>query len=302
MRFALAIVFFISALFKLWSMEAFELALNAFFGVDIIQSAIISRLAIIAEITLSFFIALPFHHRKAVLVSILYSLIILCASVFKSNSLYYPFSLFSAGKIPFLIGKDVIMYALLAFCGIAIWIRSVTSMEHGYLSKTKRIVIQIVLLLTAIIAPIIYSAPDFLLFETRSIHEPRSFENDSLFKQLKFSNEQQIQASDEPYILIAVTPSCPFCQLLTSRIYFLQQHGHVTLPVYFTLLSSDDEDVALFWEMNHTAPFPFTRFDNMKDLISVVGGSFPALYLMRGRNYYCKMDFRDLNLSRLSEF
>jgi len=302
MRFALAIVFFISALFKLWSMEAFELSLNAFFGVDIIQSAIISRLAIIAEITLSFFIALPFHQRKAVLVSILYSLIILCASVFKSNSLYYPFSLFSAGKIPFLIGKDVIMYSVLAFCGIAIWIRSVSNKEHIHLGRAKRIVIQIVLLLTAIIAPIIYSAPDFLLFETRSIHEPRSFENDSLFEQLKFSNGQQIQALNEPYILIAVTPSCPFCQLLTSRIYFLQQHGHVTLPVYFTLLSSDDEDVALFWEMNHTAPFPFTRFDNMKDLISVVGGSFPALYLMRGRNYYCKMDFRDLNLSRLIEF
>ncbi|MFN4121825.1 MAG: hypothetical protein ACK4GL_00825 [Flavobacteriales bacterium] len=150
--------------------------------------------------------------------------------------------------------------------------------------------------------PLIYSAPDFVLFQTEPIHEARKFQNDSLYKSLQFTSNLKPQASEEPYILLAVTPSCPFCKLLTTRVYFLQEYGFIDLPIYFLMLSSEPKEAGQHWSDNHAAPFPIATVDNLPDFISIVGNTFPALYLMRGTQYYAKMDYRDFRLSRLKQF
>jgi len=270
---------------------------------DLYASSILGRLVIIIEFVLAILLAFPGFGRKALLLSSIYLLLITIASAIGSfSTLNYSFSIFSANSFNIFIGRDLTIYAIFSLFTLYIWKRATQQIHSQHKTGKSLKLVLAALLLTASVAPIVYSAPDFLLFETEQIHEPRSFENDSLYKTLAFSNQDQPQFSDNPYILIAVTPGCPFCQLLTTRVYFLQHHGHIKLPIYFLMLSSDDDDVAAFWKMNYVNPFPYTRLDNMKDLISIAGGRFPALYLMRGNNHYCKMDFRDLKLSRLNHF
>jgi hypothetical protein len=264
-------------------------------------SSIICRLIIIAEFSLSALLLFRYSiHSTLRLLSIYFSISFLVSFIALFSQLDYPYSLLTAGYLKSLTKLDIVAYPVLVLICVAL-LKTKRYKQDNPIKPWMKLS-KLILVVLAISAPLIYSAPDFILFETPEIHQAQQFENDSLFRSIAFSDGTTPQLDNNSFILMAVTPSCPFCQLLTTRIFFLKHYGYITVPIYYLVLSSDDQDVALFWKINHTLPFPYARVDNMKNLISIVGGSFPALYLMKGSNHNAKMDFRNFSLSTLKNF
>lgn len=280
-------------------MELFELYFNSF-GFSIVAASLIARLIVIFEFSLAIMLIFNVQLRRTLGLSLFLLAILIGLSVFQSSfGLVYPYHL-STGNYFIFQGFDTIYYALIIF-GLILYLRKIPVLNPPKQMVGKRFLVFAMLGLSFGF-PLIYSAPDFVLFQAETVHEARKFQNDSLYESLRFTSNLKPQASDEPYILLAVTPGCPFCKLLTTRVYFLQQYGFIDLPIYFLMLSSDPQDADRYWSDNHTAPFPIATVDNLSDFISIVGNTFPALYLMRGTQFYAKMDFRDFRLSRLQQF
>jgi|GEM_PF-4828909 len=289
----LSILFLASAIGKQMSMDAFESTLN-YYGFGLTSSSIFARLIITTEAFLAVLLWIPRYRKAAAL--LVFGLTLLFSVGLTWFSAVYPQAqdcgchgqLLSLNPVEALV-KNGIILLLSAFL----------ILKSNITPNQKSRWMFWVMVITGIITlagPPILSPPDFLLMDRQVLAEPIAFPNPEFVRSLPE------YGANQRFILLFVSPSCKFCQFMTSRVYGLVQTGQITLPVHFVVLAEDESTIHELWEQTQVQPFPHTKVSDYDMFVAMSGQNLPSMFLMEGDTYRAHFAYRTMSLELIQEF
>lgn len=301
-RILLSILLIAIGFFQVKAIDNLEISF-LYFGFGLNVSAVVIRIIISLLFTFSITIHFNAFYRKTLVLLLFY---------FTIGVFYSLFMLYSETPIynSFVFGDSLLLshsYELIFCCLMLLCLVYflLVHAEHYFIAHAKQNLFAIALLFLSFVFIPVISPPDFLFFESSKIsNEGQSFIGDSLFNTLKFDDNSMPQLSvAQPYLIYFVTPTCSMCKLLAQRTEALLRSGQLKQSPYFIILSSDIEGVEYFFSnAQYSLPVRYAIIQDFQAFVSLAGNQFPAIFLMKGTQFFAKMDFRNMSLNAMQHF
>lgn len=289
----LSLAFLTSAIGKQLAMDSFEATLN-YYGFGLTSSSIAARLIISFEAFLAILLWLPRYRQRALVGIFSLTLVFSLGLLWFVGAYPHAEDCGCHGQLLSLNPPEALLKNFFII-GPALGLFLVGRKQKKQTSKWQ-VWVMVLSGLIMLAGPPILSPPDFLLIDKQTLSAPIPF------PEAGFVESLPVYQSDRKFLLLFVSPSCKFCQFMTSRIFGLVETGQITLPIHFVILAEEGATVETFWKDTQVNPFPHTMVSNYNMFLTMSGQQLPSLYLMEGTNYRARFAYRTMSMDLIREF
>lgn len=288
-RISLAVIFIISAITKMMSIDTFELyVFSKSFG-SFGFNALVVRIILGIE----FLIAALLLFSKNVAKSLYLSLIVMLGFTG-----YLLVDYFVTGNeencrcfgevFEFSTGESIVKNIVI----IAIIITGLFIKKHIVLKLNKYIVIGV--LSISFVLPTILYAPDFIYNDFEKIYTNKYEDIDvSKVGAIVDSTGRKIDYLKGDAIVVFASMHCTFCKMTTQKLSVMHQNEKVKAKIGYVFFG-DKKELNQFWENSQTNPFPYTII-NPELFFKISQPQLPTVYYLKDGKIIARMDFRSLS-------
>ncbi|NQU35833.1 MAG: DoxX family membrane protein [Bacteroidetes bacterium] len=285
-RVFVGIIFIVSAVLKILSMDSFEIYIYSFGLLKLNTAFYFARLVVSLELFLGVLLLLGFYARKAILTSILilflFSLFILFLLLDENSEHCHCFGDFVELSHMVSVAKNLFLIVLLAFC----YPLSSTKLKY-------KKYISLFLLIVSISLPIIISPPDSFMHQFYA--NKISYNQSQLDEYLAVN-----QHVDGKKIICFFGATCRFCKLASKKISVVLQKAGKDELVHYVFFGNSSE-IDLFFEETNTSIFPNSIIP-VSDFLKITDGQMPLILLMENNQVIKKYGYRDIDENEIIEF
>ncbi len=280
-------IFISSALFKLQSIDSFEIYIYSF-GVCSLNMAFLSaRLIIGLELFLGSLLILGTYLKRIIQISIAmllgFSLFIGYLIVSNSNEHCHCFGDLVEMSHFYSILKNIVLILLLTI----IYKSRVKFLKYSRYWAILALIISFAL-------PPIVSPPDSLFYDT---YAQKTSYNDAM---LNTYLEEQPELKKDKKLLCFFSPACRFCKLSTRKITVIANkinQSNVVRCVFW----GDKNAIENFYTTNHSIAFPYKTLDPIR-FLKITNGEMPLIILLENGTVKGKYDYRSINEDEIIDF
>lgn len=287
LRLLIGLVFLASSIFKLISIDSFEIYIYGFGMFSLNFAFILARLIISSELLFGILLITGYCLRKVILASIFtltVSSVFIVLLLFSDNGVYFHyFGELKGIAHEYLLAKNILLIIILSL------IYDKRQIEIKY---SKPIVI--LSLIFCISIPMIISPPDSLLFHKYS--QSVSY-NDILLKQYLEENNQHTKGKR---ILCFYGTSCRFCQLATQKMTVIANKSNSTDIINIVFFGSE-HSVDHFFEETNSIKFQYSFLPPDK-FLGITNGKMPIIILLEDGEVKGKFGYRNINENEIINF
>ncbi len=291
-RLVLGTIFIVSAFFKLYPLEYFELNIAETGIINWVLVPFVSRLMIAFELIIGIFIVFHIYIKITSILSIItlsgFSIYLLYLISMKPGTEDCGCMGLAVSMTPI---QSLIKNIILIFFSIIILIYH----KNEFLIKGRTFfnkIISISILLFTIALPFIINPPTAYAKKVSDIKTIN-------LKSYNFSKEnsnEKIKIQDGKKIVCFFSFNCKFCKLSSRKLHtFIQKNG-VSFPLYLVFYgdSSNLKDVIRF---QHETELPYVPYIIMKpdSFFQAGGNALPAIFSMNNDSVISKANFLSLN-------
>lgn len=289
LRIITGIVFVLSAVFKLISIDVFEIYVYSLEFVNFAVSAVFSRLLIAVELLLGILLIFNIHFKKVRIITILllsvFTIFLLFQIIKGENENCHCFGeLLKLSPLESLIKNLVLLVFLF-----------IIKKELPFKVKAAS---SIFLFATtfSLVLPFFISPPDFLVnYEQEGMNKERV---SKLIQENKTIQPLNTNEGKKMICLFSVT--CPYCELAANKISVMaNKYGFENNIIY--LFTGDINKLETFWEASNSDKFTYTFLDQ-KDFFQIAGPGVPTIYLLENGIIKVQYNYRSLNENEIYDF
>ena len=286
LRIFVGLVFLVSAISKLISIDSFEIYVYSFGILKLNSAFLLTRFIISIELFTGVLLITGIYSRAAIPASVamlsVFSGFIIFLFLTRNNEHCHCFGEIEMSHTSSLI-KNLILIVLLLLS------------YHKPAGKFKydRLIL-IISFIFSICTPVIVSPPDSFFYHRYS--KGVTFNNDILSEYLK----ENSQYSKGKKILCFLGTQCRFCKLTARKITVIAKKTNDSEVINFVFAGSQTYIDNFFSETNSTI-FPYTILPPNR-FLKITNGSMPLIILLENGNIKGKYGYRDLNEDELTEF
>jgi len=265
----LGLIFIVSAILKLKTIDDFELYI---FSIDIFAldvSILIARLIIGFELLLGIMLCLNIY-KAIVNISIFITLSFTAFLLYKVFAGDIENCQCFGSKIS-LTPMQSVLKNIIILAGL-FWVRN----SNYFTIKYKKIITSI-LFLTSLTTPNIVSPPDFLYYKEYSLYatyDSESFENFMVKSKLK-------DKKNEKQIICFLSTKCKLCYLAAKKISTVVNNHEIAKEMILYVFIESDE-ILEFLEDTKSTDIPYMQLPE-KELLSITQGGVPLLILYENK-------------------
>ncbi len=288
-RIIVGLVFILSAVFKLLSIDVFELYVFSFQIFDFDLSSVLSRLMIGIEMTIGILLITNIHFKKtwriSILLLILFSAFLIFQIIRGNNENCHCFGdLLKLSPLESLIKNSVLL-------GLLLLIKNEVVFQFKYFSY-------IFLFATtfSITLPFVLSPPDFLVDYSR--------EGMDLKKVVPLINGNEslksLHCQEGKKMICMFSVTCPFCELAAKKISVMaEKYGLENNIIY--VFTGDKNNLNEFWIKSDSQKFNYV-FLPTKNFFTIAGPTVPRIYLSDNGEIIMQYNYRSLNEKEIKDF
>lgn len=281
----IGIIFIISAITKLITLDSFEVYVYSLGIFSLNFSFIVARLLIGFELILGFCLSLSIFTKKTIYVS----LITLLGFTF---FLFY--LLFSGeeehchcfGDIIELSHTASIIKNIILCCLLILIIR----FPFKNIKYSK--IIFPIIVITGLGLPFIYSIPDNLIKREDNI----SYQQEYLKQFLK----ENPHLNEGKKVISFVGTGCRFCKLASKKLTVISEKSNNKEDIFYVVWG-DEETLNSFYNETHSYHFNHIFLDG-STFLKTTDGKLPLIFLLENGNVYKKYDYRGMQEQEIIDF
>jgi len=278
-RIIVGIVFFVSAISKLISIDSFEIYIYGFGILKLNVAFFLARFIISLEIFFGVLLIVGIYIKKVILASIM-MLSVFCAFILflfltENNEHCHCFGEIEISHELSLL-KNILLVALLLMS------------YHSHNSKFKyHKYVLIILFICSILLPLIISPPDSLFYNEYS---KRVTYNQFVFDEYLKEN---IQFGKGNIMLCFFSTGCQFCKLAAKKVSVMAKNVNEANDVSFVFANSH-VSVDKFLRESNSTNFHYS-FITPKRFLEITNGEMPLIIFLEDGNIKAKYGYRDIN-------
>jgi hypothetical protein len=290
-KIVIGLIFCVSAILKLVSIDKFELYIYSFNIVNLNLSFIIARLVIAAELGLGIgFIINCFHKffRLLYIIALLFfsSILIYAWIIGKTGNCHCFGELFDLNPAQSLIKNAALFIALLL-------IKDVKEFNFKY----KKLIVTAAML-GCLLTVFIVSPPDnFNLYK----HKKYDVNVELLENQLNTPPLSADNLCAGRKMLCFYTTKCEYCILTANKISLIQQNNNINTTCIFNIFWGEEADLPNFYMKSGASHYNYD-FINVIDFLKITNGVMPIVLLMEDGNIIKQYDYRNIDENYIVEF
>lgn len=265
-RVSIGAFFIVSAIFKLLSIETFELYIYSFKILNFSLSTVMARFVIAFELLAGALLISKIHYRKAWWLTLImlvgFSLLLTYTAIFRDDQNCHCMGDIVELKPSLSIIKNIFTILLLLY----------VKNESDYIFRGKKILFTC-LLITSFAIPFVLLPNDNLynLFakNKKQINETvfNAFLQDSVMNNINLKNGN--------HIVGVISSGCEFCRLSAIKISEFAENNHINPDKIMFFVWGDEKSILEFKKETKTEKFRYILIDPIR-AINMVNGSFPT--------------------------
>lgn len=289
-RIFIGCTFIVSAIFKMVSIDAFEVYLFSLQIAGLQFATILARLVITVEFVLGVFLIGNIRFRQTynltILILIVFSIFLIIQLLKGSGENCYCFGeIIQLGPVESLI-KNIVLIGLLFL------IRKDSGFNLKYAKS-----IQLFVMVFAFVFPIFYSPPYFI------ISWPQMSETSLNIAAKRMQNSEVIQttnAGEGKKIICMLSVTCSYCVHAANKISIIAENQQLEDKMVY-VFTGDPKDLPEFWENSRSQKFPYV-FLPMREFFSIAGPSIPSLYLAENGEFKQQFNYKNIDENTIKAF
>ena len=291
-RVALGGMFITTAIFKLLSIDEFELYIYSFELFDYVLVTIISRLVIAFEFLMGVGLIAKIKYKYVwwltMLMMIGFTLFLIYVAIFRNDSNCHCFGEFVELNPVHSIFKNLITIIFMLF----------VYKENDYQFRFKKLVM-ILAFAVALIVPFVVIPMDAVYNKFKS---PQKEVNVEMFEALKQDSiMQKFNVEEGNHIVAFFISQCKFCKLGIKKVHSIVERNNLDSDKVKIVISGEKERISLFKKESGTESYNYFPIPAIYSL-RTVNGSFPTfLYITDGKVVKAG-DLRSLEEADIVEF
>ena len=286
LRTIIGVVFIISAIMKLVSMDSFEIYIYSLNITSLNNSFIISRLVISFEFIIGLLLIFKVYLRSTIFISAIsligFTIFISYLIINNNNEHCHCFgdSLQMSHRISIL--KNIILIVLL----MIIFPRAILKY------KFQKIVFSLIVL-TGLITPFIVSTPDSFMID--------NYAKQATYNEIALNNfTNNYEYKKGKHIICFFGASCRFCELTARKLEVISEnstHSEIISHVFWGTKNQVEE----FYEKNNIPKLDYMTIPG-SEFLKITDGKMPLIVLIQDGEIVSKYGYRDLLEVEIMEF
>ena len=286
LRWLMGIVFIVSAILKLISVDHFDLYIYSFGIFNFTWVSFLSRVLISFELLLGLLLITRLFYRKVWYLTLLtmigFTLFLIYTAIFRNDSNCHCFgTLVEFNPVESII-KNLILIALLF----------VIYKQKELTIKRKGLITGIVSIVT-FAAIFIISPPDSLF--NALYHPKEQINNEALELVLQDSLLVEISNFKENQIVAIFIPGCEFCQLSMQRLASIFERHQLDPNLLKIIIVGNSKGVEFFQKETQIDSYPILHYPDPILMIKAINGKFPTMLFMEGKSVYKTVNYRGID-------
>jgi len=292
-RLLIGVVFIISAVLKLISVDHFELYIYSFGIFNFFITSLLSRLLITFEFLLGIFLIFKILYQKTWWISMLtmigFTLFLIYVALFRNDSNCHCFGNFVELDPTGSIFKNIAIILMLLF------IKNQKEWNLRFKNWIITIFIGIGFIGSFVIVP-----PDALY---NKIYKPKSKVNKTIFNEIvQDSSMQEISKVEGDHIVAIYVSGCKFCKMSMQKMDQIFIRNHIPKDKLKIIILGNQSSVDLFKKETKTDNYKFYTFNNPILLVNLVYGRFPTIIYLQNKEIYKVINYRGINEKEMVDF
>lgn len=295
LRVAIGLVFVVSAIFKLISLDEFEIYIHSFGLFDFVLCTLLARLLIAFEFLLGVGLAAKLFYKKVWGLSMLtmlgFTLFLVYVAVFRSDDNCHCFGTIVEVKPTISIIKNVVM--ILVLCCV--------KNQQDSKFRYRKIFIGSSIALSVIVPFVVF--PMDVLYN-KIVSPERDF-NQSAFEQLlQDSVMQPVAHVQEPQLFAFYISGCRYCRLSMKKLTSIVEQNHLDENRIVVVIIGLDKNIEEFKRDTGAEEYSFYGFHNeqVSNIMKITFGNFPTFALIEGKDVAKVMNYRGLEEYEIVKF
>ena len=288
----LGLVFIISAVLKILEMDRFEIYIYSFHFFSLNFSYLVARAAIIVELVLGIGLIANYLHKlmwwgsMALLLG--YSLLLLYAIVTGRTDSCHCFGDF----IQLDAKQSLIKNGVLFFLFILIYNMEEWETPFRWLLLSLTVIVSTT-------AVFVVSPPDNYISNDAPEHRLQEELFNSMLDEPPFD---KLNLRQGKYIVCFYSTGCEYCQLAARKLSLMQRFNRFHPGRIVYVFMGSKEGVMKFYRSSESARYRNLLYNDMSNLLKIVGGDFPLIVLLRDGEVVHEYSFRDMNEEEIKAF
>ena len=290
-RIGIGALFIVSAIFKLLSLDQFELYIYSFNLMSLTLCGLVARIIIACEILFGILLIIKAKYKTVwwltLLMLIGFSLLLVYVILFRNDDNCHCMGELVKLKPSVSLIKNLVAIALMLF------VRN----EDDYQFRGKTLA-----LVGAFIAAIV---PPFALFPIDDVYSLFS-KNELDYSEISFnalmadSSMQDVHLDDGNYIVGIVSTGCPYCKTSCLKVSEIVAHNQLDTNRIVYFVWGDSTALADYQKETKTEPFNYIFISGMH-AIRIANGHFPTYLYMQNGDVVKTADLRHLTEKSITE-
>ena len=290
-RIGIGALFIVSAIFKLLSLDQFELYIYSFNLMSLTLCGLVARIIIACEILFGILLIIKVKYKTiwwlTLLMLIGFSLLLVYVILFRNDDNCHCMGELVKLKPLVSLIKNLVAIALMLF------VRN----EDDYQFRGKTLA-----LVGAFIAAIV---PPFALFPIDDVYSLFS-KNELDYSEISFnalmadSSMQDVHLDDGNYIVGIVSTGCPYCKTSCLKVSEIVAHNQLDTNRIVYFVWGDSTALADYQKETKTEPFNYIFISGMH-AIRIANGHFPTYLYMQNGDVVKTADLRHLTEKSITE-
>ena len=289
-RVLLGTIFILSAIFKLISIDTFELYIFSLKWFSFNVAAVLARLVISVELLLGILLITNIKYnivwRTTVTLLTLFSLFLFYQVIRGEKENCHCFGeMLRLSPLESLI-KNIIMLGLLFL------IRK----EHSYQLKYRSNIL-LFSFVFCFTLPLVISRPDFLI----NWEDPSGYTMETISARIHDSETlNNLKVGENKKMLCLFSVTCEYCIHAANKISLISNKYDLNNNTIY-VFTGDVNLLNTFWDESNSAKFTYD-FLPMKQFFSIAGPSVPSIYLLENGKVVKQYNYRSINEKEIQDF
>lgn len=292
LRILIGVFFILTAIFKLISLDNFEIYIYSFQFFNFAFSAIMARMVIAIEMLLGSFLIFKILYKKTwwatLSMLLVFTVLLVYIALFRKDTNCHCLGDIVAINPVGSIVKNVVTIGLL-------WLIKQEN-ERGFKGKK---VLSIGMLTTSFLVPFACFPSDVVynLFQRQAYKVDEAMITD--FMQDSLAQANHLEQGN--YVMAYVSAGCEYCKIGTKKLCTMVENNELDRSHVVFFIWGDKQDIHNFKTETQSSQFRYIKIDPMQ-AIRLVYGQFPTFVMIEGGMFVKATDLRGLNEKEIIRF
>ncbi len=292
LRILLGTFFMVTAVFKLLSLDSFELYIYSFNIFNFVISSFVARCVIAAELLLGTLLIVKIRYRLVWWLTMVmlcgFTLLLVYVAIFRNDTNCHCLGDIVQLNPTLSIVKNIVTMLLLM----------IVRKEEEYVFRRKKLV-GILVLVASMAIP-------FACFPMDVVYNAFSKSNLKVNEEkfnafLQDSTAQALHLSQGNYVVAYFAAGCPYCKISATKLSTIVENNHLDTDRFVFFIWGKDDKIETFKEETKTQNFRFVDINPIES-VQLVYGNFPTMVFLRNGKIEEVADVRSFDDKKVVRF